>query len=87
MICRFVYKDGKEYGESIDVYEDYLIVKVREKFIAVPMGIVKFDGEKIIVKDFDEEKGIEIGIKWMSKFRAFDEKELKFFGFCEEDGV
>ncbi|MEM0350562.1 MAG: DUF5749 family beta-barrel protein [Archaeoglobaceae archaeon] len=87
LICRFVYKDGKEYGESIDVFGDHLIVKVQDKFIAVPMKVVSFDGEKIFIGEFDEKKGLEIGMKWMSKSRAFDEKELKIFGFGEENGA
>jgi hypothetical protein len=85
LICRFVFKDGKEFGESIDVYNNHLIVKVRERFIAVPMNCVIFDGEKIVLKDFDEERAEELGIKWLEKSKAVDEEELKNFGFGDGD--
>ncbi|MDK2876906.1 MAG: hypothetical protein PWQ22_1316 [Archaeoglobaceae archaeon] len=85
LICRFVFKDGKEFGESIDVYDNHLIVKVRERFIAVPMKCVSFDGEKIMLTDFDEEKALELGIKWVEKSKAVTEEELKNFGFGDGD--
>ncbi len=78
LICRFVYKDGKEFGESIDVFENHLIVKVHDKFIAVPLEVVSFDGEKIYIGDFDEKMALEIGNRWLSKSRAYDEKELNW---------
>jgi hypothetical protein len=78
LICRFVYKDGKEFGESIDVFEHHLIVKVYDKFIAVPLEVVSFDGEKIHIGDFDEKMALEIGNRWLSKSRAYDEKELNW---------
>ncbi|MDI9611344.1 MAG: hypothetical protein QFX36_08460 [Archaeoglobales archaeon] len=85
LICRFVFKDGKEFGESIDVFDNHLIVKVYDKFIAIPMKCVNFDGEKITVTDFDEQKALELGNKWVEKSKAVSEEELKNFGFG--DGV
>ncbi len=85
LICRFVFKDGREYGESIDVYNNHLIVKVRERFIAVPMSCVRFDGEKIELSEFDEEKATELGIRWMEKSMAVSEEELRNFGFGDGD--
>ncbi|MEM1579348.1 MAG: DUF5749 family beta-barrel protein [Archaeoglobaceae archaeon] len=87
LICRFVFKDGKEFGESIDVFDNHLIVKVFDKFIAVPMECVSFDGEKITITDFDEKKGLEIGLKWMGKSKAVSEEELRAFGFGEKNGI
>lgn len=87
LVCRFVYKNGREYGESIDVFEDHLIVKVFDRFIAVPMEKVFFDGEKITIEDFDEVKGVEIAKKWLGRSKAVSDEELKVFGFGEEDGV
>lgn len=87
LICRFVYKNGREYGESIDVFEDYLIVKVFDRFIAVPMDRVSFDGEKITIDDFDESEGAEIANKWLSRSKAVSKEELRVFGFGEEDGL
>lgn len=87
LICRFVYKDGTAYGESIDIFENCLIVKVIDKFVAIPLKNVTFDGDKILVGDFDEKKGFEIANKWLNKSKAVDEKELKAFGFGEEDGI
>lgn len=85
LICRFVFKDGKEFGESIDLFDNHLIVKVYDKFIAIPMKCVSFDGEKITITEFDEQKALELGIKWVEKSKAVSEEELKNFGF--EDGV
>ncbi|MEM0503748.1 MAG: DUF5749 family beta-barrel protein [Archaeoglobaceae archaeon] len=87
LICRFVYKNGREYGESIDVFENHLIVKVFDKFIAIPMDKVSFDGEKITIGDFDEGKGAEIASKWLNRSKAVSDEELRIFGFGEEDGV
>ncbi|MFN3384313.1 MAG: DUF5749 family beta-barrel protein [Archaeoglobaceae archaeon] len=83
LICRFVYKNGMEFGESIDVFEDHLIVKVFDKFVAIPMERVSFDGEKITIDDFDEKKGLEIANKWLSRSKAVTDEELRAFGFGE----
>ncbi len=66
LICKYVVKDGKTIGESIDVYEDCLIVKVGEEFLAIPRNcILKVESEKIHVKDFDVEMAREIGEVWV----------------------
>jgi len=85
LICRFVFKEGKEFGESIDIYNNHLIVKVYDKFIAVPMSCVNFDGERIILTEFDEEKALELGMKWVEKSKAVSEEELKNYGFRDGD--
>ena len=54
LICKFVVKDGEVIGESIDVYEDFLIVKIENDFVGIPTNaITKVEKERIFVKDFD----------------------------------
>ncbi len=66
LICKYVIKNGKKLGESIDVYENCLIVKVGDKFIAIPKScIVKVEAENIHVSDFDEKKARELGEVWV----------------------
>ncbi len=36
LICMYVFKGEESFGESIDVYDDYLIVKVGSEFLGVP---------------------------------------------------
>jgi len=87
LICKYVYRDGKEYGESIDVHENRLIVKVGSNFIAIPLeSIEKVDEERIFVGEFDGKEAEEIGKKWMEeKSKPVSLEELKTFGFGEED--
>ena len=66
LICKYVIKDGKKIGESVDVYENCLIVKVGGEFIAIPKScIIRVEMENIHVKDFDEEKARELGEVWV----------------------
>ncbi len=66
LICKYVIKNGKKIGESIDVYENNLIVKVGDKFIAIPKScIVKVEAENIHVSDFDEKTAEELGEVWV----------------------
>ncbi len=68
LICKYVVKDGKVIGESVDVYEDCLIVKVGADFIAIPKDrIVRVEDEKIHVSEFDEEFAKELGEVWLAE--------------------
>ncbi len=85
LICRFVEKDGEIIGESIDVFEGHLIVKRREKFIGVPLNVVELINDKIIVRDFDEKRGEEVGEKWIEKTsKPITLEELEIYGFGEK---
>lgn len=85
LICRFVVNDGRLIGESIDVYNEHLIIKSAEKFFGVPLSAVREDGEKLIVENFDEEKAKEIGEKWVvEKSKPVSLEELEKYGFGEE---
>lgn len=86
LICKFVYKDGKEFGESIDVYGDYLIVKVLTNFVAVPRKCIKrVDEDKIHITDFDEKTAREVGKRWLEeRSKPVSLEELKKYGFGEE---
>jgi predicted ATPase len=86
LICRFVLKNGENFGESIDEYGDYLIVKVSADFLAIPKKCIeKVDGEGIYISDFDEEEAKEIGRKWVEeKSKPVSVEELKSYGFGEE---
>ncbi len=66
LICKYVVRNGEIIGESVDLYEDRLIVKVGTDFIAIPKGcIVKVEAENIHVSDFDEEDAKEFGKIWV----------------------
>jgi len=68
LICKYVVKDGKVIGESVDVYEDCLIVKVGGEFIAIPKDrIIRVEDERIHVRDFDEEYARELGEIWLAE--------------------
>ena len=86
LICKFVEKDGKRIGESIDVYDGYLIVKKSETFFGIPTSSIReIKGEVIIVSEFDEERGIEIGRRWVeAKSKPVSLEELKKYGFGEK---
>ncbi|AEA46629.1 DUF5749 family beta-barrel protein [Archaeoglobus veneficus] len=86
LICKYVYKDGKEFGESIDVYKDRLIIKVGTDFFAVSLDRVeKVEGDKVYIKDFDSKEAIEEGKKWIEeKSKPVSLEELKAYGFGEE---
>jgi len=86
LICKFVEKDGKKIGESIDVYDGYLIVKKSDRFFGIPTNSIKeIKDEVIVVSEFDEKKGVEIGKKWVeTKSKPVSIEELKKYGFGEK---
>ncbi len=87
LICMYVFKGEENFGESIDVYMDYLIVKVGSEFLAVPKKAIKsVDGDRIILDDFDEKEAREVGRKWIEeKSKPVSLEELKSYGFGEEE--
>ncbi len=82
LICKFVIKDGKKIGESIDVYENNLIVKIGSDFIGIPIDcIIEVDKENIKVKDFDIMLAKEVGKKWIEeKSKPVSLEELEKMG-------
>jgi len=85
LICKFVFKNGKEIGESIDVFDGYLIVKRAEEFFGVPLSAIRDDGERITISDFDEMEGKKIGEKWIAeKSKPISIEELEKYGFGRE---
>ncbi|WP_456370741.1 DUF5749 family beta-barrel protein [Geoglobus sp.] len=84
LICRFVRKDGEEIGESIDVFEGYLIVKSSDRFFGVPLSAVKEDGDALVIQDYDEEEAKVVGERWVEeKSRPVSLEELEQYGFGE----
>jgi len=68
LICMYVFRGEESFGESIDVYGNYLIVKVGSEFLAVPRKSIKsVEDGKIIIGDFDEEEARKVGIKWVEE--------------------
>jgi len=66
LICKYVIRNGKTIGESIDVFEGFLIVKVGGDFIAIPREkIIKVETERVHVSDFDERTAREVGERWV----------------------
>ncbi len=86
LTCRFVVKNGKSFGESIDEYGEYLIVKVQSDFLAVPKKCIeKVEGDTIVISDFDEGEAREIGQRWIEeKSKPVSIEELRSYGFGEE---
>jgi|GEM_PF-685514 hypothetical protein len=87
LICKFVYVDGEEIGESVDVYKRKLVIKVGGEFLAIPVEkIVKVEGDKIHVFRFDEKSAKRFGQEWVEeKSKPVSIEELKIFGFSESD--
>lgn len=87
LICMYVFRGNESLGESIDIYNDHLIVKVGSEFIGVPKKCIKsVEDGKIFLGDFDEEKAREVGRKWIEeKSRPVSLDELKSYGFGEEE--
>ncbi len=87
LICKYVYRDGKEYGESIDVYEGRLIVKVGSDFLAIPLeSVERVEEDKVFIKDFDGRDAEKSGKKWIEeKSKPVSLEELKSYGFGEEN--
>jgi len=68
LICKYVIHNGKKVGESLDVFEGYLILKNETTFVGVPLvNITSVDGEDILISEYDEKKGIERGEMWREK--------------------
>ncbi len=86
LICMYVFKGEESFGESIDVYDDYLIVKVGSEFLGVPKDSIKsVEDGRIVIEEFDEEKAREVGRKWLEeKSKPVTLEELKSYGFGEE---
>ncbi len=86
LICKFVERNEERIGESIDVYNGYLIVKKLDKFFGIPIDVIEeIRSDVIIVSDFDEESGKEVGKKWIEeKSKPLSMDELKKYGFGEE---
>ncbi|AAB89165.1 MULTISPECIES: DUF5749 family beta-barrel protein [Archaeoglobus] len=86
LICMYVFKGEESFGESIDVYGDYLIVKVGTEFLAVPKKSIKsVEDGRIVIGEFDEEEARELGRKWLEeKSKPVTLEELKSYGFGEE---
>ncbi len=86
LICKFVYLGDKEIGETIDIYEEKLIVKMGAEFAAIPMkNVERVEGEKIYVLPYDENDAFKVGKKWVEeKSKPVSIEELKIFGFGEE---
>ncbi len=86
LICKFVERNEERIGESIDVYNGYLIVKRLDKFFGIPIDVIEeIRSDVIIVSDFDEESGKEVGKKWIEeKSKPLSIDELKKYGFGEE---
>ncbi len=86
LICRFVLKDGRIIGESIDVHENRLVIKSGEKFLGIPLeAIEKTEEDKIYVSEFDESDALKFGEKWLEeKSKPVSMEELKSYGFGGE---
>jgi|Deesub1362A_J573_1020465.scaffolds.fasta_scaffold00104_16 hypothetical protein len=85
LICKFVYVDGKEIGETVDVYKGNLIVKIGAEFIGVPLSNVnRVEGDKVHLLPYDEKLAAETGRDWVNKkSKPVSLEELKIFGFGE----
>lgn len=82
MICKYVYRGREKIGESIDVFEDNLIVKIGGEFIGIPLeNVEKIEKDFILVKDFDSDFAKEIGKRWMEeKSKPISLEELERMG-------
>ena len=65
LICKYVECNGEKIGESLDVYEGYLILKKEGDFVGVPLDqISEVKEDTIILERFDMDAGLKIGEKW-----------------------
>jgi|GEM_PF-2320517 len=87
LICKFVYLGDKEIGETIDVYEEKLIVKMGAKFAAIPLkNVERVDGDGVYLSAYDEGQALEEGKRWeLEKSKPVSVEELKIFGFGDEN--
>jgi hypothetical protein len=88
LVCKFVIRKGENFGESIDVYNDYLIIKIGSEFIGVALSkIEKVEAEKVYISDFDEKEAEELGKKWVNeKSKPISLEELKILVDEDEKG-
>ncbi|RUM33234.1 MAG: hypothetical protein DSY33_05040 [Archaeoglobus sp.] len=86
LVCKFVYVGGDMFGESIDVHKNMLIVKVKSKFYAVPMKLVKkVEGDKIYIENFDIKRAETEGERWVKeKSKPVSIEELGKYGFGDD---
>ena len=86
MLCKYVVKNGENFGESIDIHGDNLIVKVGSEFLGVSIKkIEKVESDKIYISDFDMKEAENLGKKWIDeKSKPVSLEELKIFGFEEK---
>ncbi len=86
LVCKYVYVDGEQFGESIDLHRGKLIVKVGSKFYAVEEKFIKkIEKDKIFLEKFDRKKAEKEGKKWMEeKSKPVSLEELKKYGFGED---
>lgn len=86
LICKYVFRGEESFGESIDVHNDRLIVKVGAEFLAIPKKCIEtVDSDKIVLAEFDENDAREAGKKWVEeKSKPVSFEELKSYGFGEE---
>jgi len=68
LICKYVLHDGEKVGESLDIYEGYLIIKNDTNFVGVPLeAISRVEDENIIISEYSEKEGIAIGKEWKER--------------------
>jgi len=86
LLCKYVVKNGENFGESIDIHGDNLIVKVGSEFLGVSIKkIEKVESDKIYISDFDMKEAENLGKKWIDeKSKPVSLEELKIFGFEEK---
>ena len=86
LVCKFVVKGGEDFGESVDVHGDNLIVKVGSEFLGVSVKkIEKVESNKIYISEFDKKEAESIGKKWIDeKSKPVSLEELKIFGFSDD---
>lgn len=89
LICKYVVKDGKDFGESIDVHDDSLIVKSGSDFFAVSVNsIEKVESDKIYISEFDKNQAKNLGKKWIDeKSKPLSLEELKLFEEEEKNNL
>lgn len=86
LICKFAVREGKRFGETIDVYNGHIIVKISTDFIGIPLERVeKISDDEVHFQDFNENEAKQIGLAWIEeKSKPVSLEELKSYGFGEE---
>jgi hypothetical protein len=67
ILCKFVQDgSGKIIGESLSIDNDLLIIKSKERFLAVPLRHIESMENTLLVKGLiDLDKAIEMGDQWL----------------------